>query len=257
MNKYFPWFRPRQHWTSSSALRALTNPKRSVYKYIRYMILTTVWISVTQCLLKKQPAWFYRLQKVLTPSDMQILCAYMAHHQAQCMFTESVLQALGGKHLNSRAHVGSPLLLQIHDFSCWCAVCLPYHVLTFAFFLSLFQVARGRARRDAHIRSIRSGSWRGSSFSAFTSTKRSVCSSHGCSIWQIARSKSGFRTGGWRRRNWTETVYSTSPQTPCFKNWTKTAKTVSGMQPCSPSSTPHNPILSGQNDEFFLMCQTS
>lgn len=120
----------------------------------------------------------------------------------------------------------------------------------------LMQAARGRARRGVPTPSTRSGSWSGSSSLAFTSTRRSGCSSHGCSTWQTARWKSGFRTGGWKRRSWTETVYSTSPQTPCYKTQRRRGETeqrlqrldISGTQP--PDNT--TPVTRLVHEMLFL-----
>lgn len=117
--------------------------------------------------------------------------------------------------------------------------------------LSLSQVDRGRARRGVHTPSTRSGNWRGSSSSAFTSTRRSVCSCHGCWTWQTARWRSGSRTGGWRRRNWTETVYSTTPQTHCYKTWAQTGT----AWPLNHVSRPgvHRPQKPGQEGDFLFV----
>lgn len=188
---------------------------------------------------------------------MQFSMPNMYHNQVRSLFTHvDPVGPRGGEHLNSKAHVRSLMLLQSRT---WC-VCV-YNTICgdFCLYLFVFQVARGRARRDVHTQSIRSGSWRGSSFSAFTSTKRSVCSSHGCSIWQIARWKSGFRTGGWRRRNWTETVYSTSLQTPSYKKLNKDC--MKAVTAWHTAVHPliwrlHNYFIFGQDDEV-LMCQTS
>lgn len=153
---------------------------------------------------------------------MQSFMLNVSQYQVQSLFTNvDAVDQRGRKHLNSKAHIDHHCCFNARHLFRVVATCLWWTGDIFPFIV--FQVARGRARRDVRIPSIRSGNSRENSSSAFTSTKRSVYNSRGCSIYQIARSKSGFRTGGWKRRNWTETVYSTTPQTPCYKNWTKAA----------------------------------
>lgn len=172
------------------------------------------------------PPSLYRFQYAFTTSDRQSLVPNVFYYQSQPLFTslDPVGLSVGGRYLNSKA--GAAYQREIHWRSHAGAkgsmLILSDDLLPFV----VFQVARGRARRDVHTPNIRSGNWKESSSSVFTSTKRSVCSFRGCSTWQIARSRFGSKTEGWRRRNWTETVYSTTPRTPCYKkNWTKTADT--------------------------------
>lgn len=79
------------------------------------------------------------------------------------------------------------------------------------------QTDRGPARRGVHTPNIRSENSKENFFLVCTSTKRNACNCHGCSTSPTDKWRSGFKTAAWRRKSWTETGYSITHPTLCFR----------------------------------------
>lgn len=111
--------------------------------------------------------------------------------------------------------------------------------LTFFFFLSLFvpfQTDRGPARKGAHIPNIRSENLKENSFSVCTLTRRNACNYLGCLTSPTDKWRSGFRTVGWRRRNWIEIDYNTTRQTLSFRGENSTVTAFKVLLCCGTDS---------------------
>lgn len=77
---------------------------------------------------------------------------------------------------------------------------------------------RRHGKRGAPTRNIRLESWRENFSSVFTSTKKKDYSFPECSTSPTVRSKYGFKTEGWKKKNWIETVCNITPRTLCFRS---------------------------------------
>ena len=102
------------------------------------------------------------------------------------------------------------LFIMCHIAVLKCSVFI-FFIMLFFFFLNsqitLWQIGytpAPRGRSDALTQSTRLSNWKRSSCLICISLETAGSRSQGSWIWPRGRSKSGFRTGGWRWRKWTK-----------------------------------------------------